>query len=51
MATDPGTLAALLWHGGAPAEAEREGRLRTAGDPALVERLLGLFPLPGPVAR
>jgi DNA-binding HxlR family transcriptional regulator len=44
IATDPGTLAELLWHGGAVAEAQRAGRLRIEGDAALAERFLRLFP-------
>ena len=44
--TEPGTLAALLWHGHEVAAAERADRLTIDGDRALAERFLTLFPLP-----
>jgi alkyl sulfatase BDS1-like metallo-beta-lactamase superfamily hydrolase len=44
--TDPGTLAAVLWHGRKLDEARRAGDLAIEGDRAAVTRLLGLFPLP-----
>lgn len=48
METDPGTLAALL-HGGLPvADALKTGGLVVDGPVHLVERFLGLFPLPEP---
>jgi DNA-binding HxlR family transcriptional regulator len=45
--TDPGTLAAMLWHGRAVDEAQRSGDLAIEGDGRAVARFLGLFPLPG----
>jgi len=45
IATDPGTLARVLWHGG------EDGELRVEGDRAAVRRFLGLFPLGGAPAR
>jgi DNA-binding HxlR family transcriptional regulator len=44
--TDPGTLATILWHGGAFDEALRSGDLALTGDQQAVRRLVGLFPLP-----
>jgi DNA-binding HxlR family transcriptional regulator len=46
LETDPGMLAAMLWHGLSPAEAERAGAARVEGDRSALERLLLLFPLP-----
>jgi DNA-binding HxlR family transcriptional regulator/putative sterol carrier protein len=46
--TDPATLAALLWHGRALAEALRAGDIRIDGDSQSVVRFLGLFALRGP---
>lgn len=48
--TDPGTLAALVWHGLPSAEARRDGRLTLAGDAADLDRFLELFPAPLPAA-
>jgi len=45
IAAEPGTLAAVLWHG------RRAGDLRVEGDRAAVRRFLGLFPLGGAPAR
>jgi DNA-binding HxlR family transcriptional regulator len=49
LTADPGTLAALLWEGRPLAAALRSGEARIEGDALLVERCLGLFPLPDPV--
>jgi alkyl sulfatase BDS1-like metallo-beta-lactamase superfamily hydrolase len=46
----PTTLAAVLWQGRRVADAQRAGALRIDGDAAAAKRLLGLFPLPEPVA-
>ena len=46
ITADPGTLAALLWHGRSLAGAIRSGDVEIAGDEATIERFLGLFPLP-----
>jgi DNA-binding HxlR family transcriptional regulator len=46
LTTDPGTLARLLWHGLPVADAERAGDAVVAGDREVLERFLGLFPLP-----
>src|SRR4051794_27762011 len=43
---DPGTLAAILWHGRDPKAAERSGALRIQGSRRAVARFLRLFPLP-----
>jgi DNA-binding HxlR family transcriptional regulator len=43
--TDPGTLAAILWHGRGLDAARRAGDVAITGDRAAVTRLLGLFPL------
>jgi DNA-binding HxlR family transcriptional regulator len=48
IATDPGTLATVLWHGRKIAEARRSGDVTISGDDAAAKRFLGLFPLPGP---
>jgi DNA-binding HxlR family transcriptional regulator len=50
LETDPGTLAALLWHGRPLADAERAGVARVEGDRRAVDRLLCLFPLPDAAA-
>jgi DNA-binding HxlR family transcriptional regulator len=44
--TDPGTLAAVLWHGRKLDAARRAGDLAIEGDRTAVARFLGLFPLP-----
>jgi DNA-binding HxlR family transcriptional regulator len=46
IATDPGTLAGILWHGRTLDDARRAGALVFEGDRAAVTRFLGLFPLP-----
>jgi ubiquinone biosynthesis protein UbiJ len=46
IATDPGTLQQVLWHGRPLREAIRSGELEITGDRRAAERLLGLFPLP-----
>ena len=46
VATDPGTLAEVLWHGRPQSEAEQEQRLKVSGSRAAARRLLTLFPLP-----
>jgi DNA-binding HxlR family transcriptional regulator len=46
IATDAGTLATVLWHGGKLTEARRAGDLQTSGDAQAVKRFLKLFPLP-----
>jgi DNA-binding HxlR family transcriptional regulator len=46
--TDPGTLAAVLWHGRRLADAERAGDLRTEGRRSAARRFLRLFPAPEP---
>jgi DNA-binding HxlR family transcriptional regulator len=46
IATDPGTLATVLWHGGKLEEAQRAGDLTVEGDRRAVTRFLALFPLP-----
>jgi DNA-binding HxlR family transcriptional regulator len=46
--TGPATLATVLWHGRAPAEAQRSGELVLEGDRKAIERFFTLFPLPGP---
>jgi len=43
--TDPGTLAAVLWHDRGLAEAMRSGELRIEGSRPAVTRFLSLFPL------
>jgi DNA-binding HxlR family transcriptional regulator len=48
IATDPMTLAAVLWQGRAASEAERAGDLTIEGDRRLAKRFLKLFPLPEP---
>jgi ubiquinone biosynthesis protein UbiJ len=44
--TDPGTLAAVLWHGRDLDEARRAGDVTIDGDHRAVTRFLALFPLP-----
>jgi DNA-binding HxlR family transcriptional regulator len=44
--TDPGTLAAVLWHGRGLDAARRAGDLTIEGDRRAAARLLTLFPLP-----
>jgi DNA-binding HxlR family transcriptional regulator len=51
IASDPGTLSALLWHGRGLAEALRSGDLEIEGSRPAVERFLRLFPLPEPPAE
>jgi DNA-binding HxlR family transcriptional regulator len=46
--TDPGTLAAVLWHGRDLDEARRAGDVAIEGDRRAVTRFLALFPLPTP---
>ena len=48
IATDPGTLAAVLWHGRELDEARRAGDVAIEGDRRAVSRFLALFPLPTP---
>lgn len=48
IATDPGTFASLVWHGGDLADELRAGTVAIEGDRSLVERFLRLFPLPEP---
>jgi DNA-binding HxlR family transcriptional regulator len=50
IATDPGTLAAVLWGGRPLADAQRAGTITIEGDPAAVERFVRLFPMPAPAA-
>jgi DNA-binding HxlR family transcriptional regulator len=46
IATDPGTLARVLWHGEPVRDAIRSNRLAVSGDRRAAERFLKLFPLP-----
>ena len=46
IATDPGTLATVLWHGRRLSDALRAGDVAIEGSRAAARRLLGLFPLP-----
>ena len=46
IATEPGTLASILWHGRRLDDARRAGDLVFKGDRAAVTSFLGLFPLP-----
>jgi len=48
IATDPGTLSAVLWHGRRLRDAERAGEIEIQGSRSAVRRFLGLFPLPEP---
>ena len=50
IATDPGTLAAVLWHGRALADAEAAGDLAIDGSVAAAQRFLELFAVPRPAA-
>lgn len=47
--TDPGALAAVLWHGRSLVSAERSGDLALRGNRSLAKRFLRLFPLPEPL--
>jgi DNA-binding HxlR family transcriptional regulator len=47
---DPGALAALVYEGRDLDEALRSGEVKIEGDRSVVERFLGLFPLPEPAA-
>jgi DNA-binding HxlR family transcriptional regulator len=46
IASRPGTLAELLWQGARLRDAERAKDIQVEGDRKLLERFLGLFPLP-----
>ena len=46
IASDPGTLAELLWQDRSLADAERAGAAAVEGDRRSAARFLGLFPLP-----
>jgi DNA-binding HxlR family transcriptional regulator len=48
IASDPMTLAAVLWQGLSLSEAERSGGLTVTGDRRAAARFLKLFPLPDP---
>jgi DNA-binding HxlR family transcriptional regulator len=48
--TDPGTLAAVLWHGRPLDDARRDGALEIEESRPAVERFLKLFPPPKPAA-
>jgi DNA-binding HxlR family transcriptional regulator len=48
VTADSATWGSVLWDGRDLAEAVASGELRVEGDQELVERLLGLFPLPEP---
>jgi DNA-binding HxlR family transcriptional regulator len=48
---DAGTLATLVYEGRELSEAVRSGDVKVEGNESAVERFLGLFPLPEPVAR
>ena len=50
LTTDPATFRALLWDGLRLRSAARAGDAEVEGDLEALERLLGLFPLPEPVA-
>ncbi len=50
ITTDPGTLAAVLWHGRALADAQAAGDLAIDGGVAAVRRFLALFAVPQPAA-
>jgi ubiquinone biosynthesis protein UbiJ len=47
IATDPGVLQEVLWHGRPWREAVRAGELELDGDRRAGARFLSLFPLPG----
>src|SRR5215208_963385 len=49
--SDAVTFAAVVWNGRDLNDALRAGELRIEGDRRAVDRLLGLFPKPAPVAR
>src|SRR5687768_1768198 len=46
--TDAATFSAVVWNGRELAAAERAGNVAITGDRRMVDRLLGLFPRPGP---
>ncbi|HYH89226.1 MAG TPA: winged helix-turn-helix transcriptional regulator [Solirubrobacteraceae bacterium] len=46
VSSDPGTLAAVLWHGRPLAEALRTGDIEIDGSTPAVKRFLGAFPAP-----
>jgi DNA-binding HxlR family transcriptional regulator len=46
IATDPGVLATVLWHGRALEDAERSGALAISGSRRAAKRFLRLFPPP-----
>lgn len=46
IATGPGTLQQVLWHGRRLRDALRSGEVTVDGDRRAAERFLGLFPLP-----
>lgn len=48
IACEPNALAAVVYGGRKPAEALRAGEIKIAGDKALFERFVTLFPLPSP---
>ena len=48
--TDPGTLAAVLWHGRSLTEAQRAGDVEIEGSKPALRRFLGLFPPPQPAS-
>jgi DNA-binding HxlR family transcriptional regulator len=50
IATDPRTLVAVLWHGRKLTDALRSGDMEIEGSRDAATRLLGLFPVPEPVA-
>jgi DNA-binding HxlR family transcriptional regulator len=50
VTTDPDTLVRLLYRGADPEATIAAGDARVGGDPALLRRFLGLFPLPDRVA-
>ena len=47
--SDPGTLAAVLWHGRPLSEALRTGDIEIEGSTPAVKRFLRVFPAPQPV--
>src|SRR5829696_1413470 len=48
--TDPVTFSAVIWNGRDLDDALRDGEISIDGDHGAVDRLLGLFPKPGPLA-
>ncbi len=50
VATDPDTLAALVYAGRSLAEAIRSGDAKVGGDKAVVKRFLSVFPFPARAA-